>query len=166
VSSPTRDPSTGTTTRRRTLLIFASLITLVVMLMFGLSLLSRRAPDVGLQNGRLRPCPDSPNCVCSFDTDDEHAIAPLDGGNDPAATFDRLRVLLQSMSRVQVVTDEGNYLHAGFTTPLLRFVDDVEFLLDADAGVIHIRSASRVGHSDLGVNRKRVEQLRERLRTG
>jgi uncharacterized protein (DUF1499 family) len=121
---------------------------------------------VGLQNGRLRPCPDSPNCVCSFDTDDEHAIAPVDTGDDPPATFQRLRRLLQSMSRVRIVTDEPTYLHAEFTTPLLRFVDDAEFLLDAEAGVIHVRSASRVGHSDLGANRKRVEQLRERLQAG
>lgn len=152
------------TNRRRTLLIVASLLALVVLLMFGLSLFSRRSPQLGLQNGRLRSCPESPNCVCSFDTDDEHAIAPLDAGADPAATWERLRGLLQSMSRVKTVTDEGDYLHAEFTTPLLRFVDDVEFLLDADAGVIHVRSASRVGHSDMGVNRQRVEQLREQLR--
>lgn len=131
--------------------------------MFGLSLFSRRAPQVGVQNGRLASCPESPNCVCSFDTDDEHGIAPLDAGDDPPATFERLQTLLQSMSRVRIVTDEANYLHTEFTTPLLRFVDDVEFLLDAGAGVIHVRSASRIGHSDLGANRKRVEELREQL---
>lgn len=151
------------TTRRRSLLILASLTVLGMLLMFGLSLFSRRNPQVGLRNGRLRPCPESPNCVCSFDNDEEHAIAPLEAGDDPAATFDRLRTLLRSMSRVRIVTDKGSYLHAEFTTPLLRFVDDVEFLLDADAGVIHVRSASRVGHSDLGTNRQRVEQLRKQL---
>jgi uncharacterized protein (DUF1499 family) len=154
------------TTRRRTLLIITFLIAVGLLLMFGLSLFSRRAPGVGVQCGRLAPCPESPNCVCSFDSDDEHAIAPLQAGEDSQASFEQLRTLLQSMSRVRIVADKGNYLHAEFTTPLLRFVDDVEFLLDADAGVIHVRSASRVGHSDLGANRKRVEQLRERLRAG
>jgi uncharacterized protein (DUF1499 family) len=151
------------TTRRRTLLIVTFLFALVVLPMFGLSLFSRRAGEVGVKDGRLRACPASPNCVCSFDTDDQHAIAPLAAGDDPAGAFERLRTLLQSMSGVRIVTDEGDYLHAEFTTPLLRFVDDIEFLLDANAGLIHARSASRVGHSDFGTNRKRVEQLRKQL---
>lgn len=125
--------------------------------------LSRRRPQLGLDASRLRPCPDSPNCVNSLASDEDHAIEPLEGGADPLATFDRLRDLLESSPRVRVVTDRERYLHAEYTTPLLRFVDDVEFLLDEDASVIHVRSASRVGRSDLGANRQRIEELRQKL---
>jgi uncharacterized protein (DUF1499 family) len=68
---------------------------------------------------------------------------------------------VSGLSRVRIVTQRDDYLHAEFTTPLLRFVDDVEFLADPAAGVIHVRSASRVGYSDLGVNRRRVRRIRE-----
>lgn len=150
------------TIRRRRIVIVALLI-LGGVTMFGIPFLSRQRPEVGPQDGRLRPCPPSPNCVCSFDTDDEHRIAPIDAGPQPAERFDQLHNLMRSLPRAQIVNDEGTYLHAEFTTPLLRFVDDVEFLLDESAGVIHVRSASRIGHSDFGANRDRVEMLRQRL---
>lgn len=151
------------TRRRRLLWIPVLLLMVIVMFILGLNLLTARPNDLGLHEGRLRPCPDSPNCVCSFDSDEEHGIAPFAAGDDPQATMERLRTLLQSMPRAEIITDDGHYLHAEFTTPLLRFVDDVEFLLDEAAGVVHIRSASRVGRSDFGTNRQRIETLRTQL---
>jgi len=114
--------------------------------------------------GRLAPCPESPNCVSSYDTDEEHGIAPLAFSGDAARAWARLQAAVADESRVEVVTQTERYLHAEFTSFLFRFVDDVEFLLDEQAGVIHCRSASRVGRSDLGVNRRRIERLRAALR--
>lgn len=117
---------------------------------------------VGLVDDRLRPCPNSPNCVCSQDEDSRHQIEPLTFRDAPHVAWDRLHEIVRTLPRTRVVSRDEHHLHVEFTTPLLRFVDDVEFLLDESASVIHVRSASRVGHSDLGTNRKRVESLRER----
>ena len=142
--------------------LVAAILT-VVALGVGAIAYSRRPPQLGPLAGRLRPCPDSPNCVCSFDVDSEHAISPLDTPGDPIETMNRLRSLLESSPGVRITADEGVYLQTEFTTPVLRFIDDVEFLLDETAGVIHVRSAARVGYSDFGVNRRRIESIRQRL---
>ena len=123
---------------------------------------SWRRPALGLQEGRLIPCPASPNCVCSFDTEPQHAIEPLAFEGQPEAAWTELESLLAETPRATVVAREEDYLRADFWTPVMHYVDDVEFLLDREAGVIHVRSASRVGHSDLGANRKRIEELRGR----
>lgn len=117
---------------------------------------------VGLTEGRLRSCPKSPNCVCSQDQDTGHQIEPLRITGVPREAWDRLRDLILELPRTRIVSRDDHYLHAEFTTPLMRFVDDVEFLLDETAGVIHVRSASRIGYSDLGANRKRIEAIRQR----
>lgn len=112
------------------------------------------------ERGALAPCPASPNCVSSQADDDAHHIAPLAFSGDPSAALRRLRAAIEGMPRTRIVNDTGTTLRAEFTSWLFRFVDDVDCVVDADAGVIHIRSASRVGYSDLGANRKRVEALR------
>src|SRR5262245_35226589 len=108
----------------------------------------------------LAPCPSSPNCVSSTDADAGHRIEPLRFSGSPAAAMERLRKVIEGMPRARVVQQDGTRLKAEFTSWLFRFVDDVDCLVDAGAGVIHVRSASRVGYSDLGVNRKRVDQIR------
>jgi uncharacterized protein (DUF1499 family) len=129
----------------------------------GTVVLSRRPPLLGPQQGRLRPCPDTPNCVCTHDADHSDGMAALDAHGHPLELMNRLRILLRSSSGVRIVADEGLYLHAEFRTPVLRFIDDVEFLADETAGVIHVRSASRVGYSDFGTNRRRIEWIRRQL---
>ncbi len=136
------------------LLVLGGLIFGRVMLMFGGS------RPVGLVDGRLRSCPSSPNCVCSQDGDATHTIAALRFSDDPSTAWKRLEQVVRSLPRTRVVSADERYLHAEFSTAVLRFVDDVEFLLDASGGVIHVRSASRVGYSDLGANRKRIESIR------
>lgn len=112
-------------------------------------------------DGRLAPCPDSPNCVSSFADGERHAIEPL---RTDLAT---IRSLIGELNNADVVESEGeNYLRAEFTTRIIGFVDDVEFLYDPEEGVTHVRSASRVGYSDLGANRQRIERLRQRLNGG
>lgn len=112
---------------------------------------------------RLAPCPASPNCVSSEATDEVHAIAPLRIRGDAAAAWTGLAAHLASLPRVEVVTTEPAYLHAVFTTRLMRYRDDVELALDPAAGTIRVRSASRVGYGDMGVNRARIESIRSAL---
>ena len=103
----------------------------------------------------------APSRTSSQASDSEHRIAPLPLQGDPTATRTRLLSLLTQTPRVTVVAQEAHYLRAEFTSRLMRFVDDVEFLIDPEA--VEVRSASRLGHSDLGVNRERIEGLRQQL---
>lgn len=123
-----------------------------------------RPDNLGAVNGVLARCKASPNCISSQaqpQTDPGHYIEPLQAGSNPLLTWEALKRLLAELPRVNVVQDHDGYLYAEFSTPLMGFVDDVEFLLAGE--VIHVRSASRLGHSDLGVNRARVEAIRSKL---
>jgi uncharacterized protein (DUF1499 family) len=115
---------------------------------------------VGVRDGRLAPCKRTPNCVSSQadPADREHYVAPLAF----AGTIAGLRRVLERLPRVKVIREEPEYLYAEFRTPLMRYVDDVEFL--RAGSVLHVRSASRLGRRDFGVNRGRVEKLRELIR--
>lgn len=124
-----------------------------------------RPNTLGVKDGKLAACPNTPNCVSSQadDTDVEHKVAPIAYGSNPAEAMATLKAVIQNMERAEIIQEEGNYLCAEFTSALMGYVDDVEFYLDADAKVIQVRSASRLGKSDLGVNRKRVEAIRARF---
>ena len=131
-----------------------------------LSLFSQlRPPEIGLVGGTLRACPNSPNSVSSLAESEDQRVSPLPMMGDRDKSVEMLTQVIENMPRASVITVAGPYLHAEFQTRLLRFVDDVEFLIDPDAKVIHIRSASRSGHSDLGVNRQRVEVLRREIQS-
>ena len=116
----------------------------------------RRPANLGARDGRLAPCKRTPNCVSSQAdaADREHYIAPLAF----RGTIAELRRLIEALPRVTVIREAPDYLYAEFRTPLLRYVDDVEFLRAGD--VVHVRSASRLGRRDFGVNRRRVEEIR------
>lgn len=123
-----------------------------------------RPTNLGVKEGKLAPCPSSPNCVVSQgDEDAEHAIAPLAYSGNPALAIAKLTDIVRAMPRTTIVEATDNYLYAEFASKLMGFVDDVEFYLDPTASVIQVRSASRLGQSDLGVNRKRVEAIRAAL---
>ena len=135
-------------------------------------LLSGTPPrDLGVRDGRLKPPSATPNSVSS--QADQHAgtgalvdearIAPLPGGGDLAATMTRLRRSIEAMPGSRIVEARPDYLYVQFTTRWLKFVDDAEFWASGAEGVIHVRSASRLGRSDLGVNRARIEKLRAAL---
>lgn len=114
----------------------------------------KRPDNLGVSNGALAPCKPSPNCVSSqaSPSDAEHHIAPIRG------TMAAVRSAVQSMPRATIISEKENYLYAEFRTKLMRYVDDVEFFFDGH--VIHVRSCSRLGRRDFGVNRRRVEELR------
>jgi len=139
------------------------IIVAVLIKLIWSSVQSRARPEIGLVDGTLRACPDKPNCVSSLASDERHRIGPLHITGDPGASMARAAAAVTATGGTIVQRDD-RYLHAEFTTRLMRYIDDVELLLDAD--IVHVRSASRVGHSDLGANRKRVERLRRRLELG
>jgi uncharacterized protein (DUF1499 family) len=116
---------------------------------------------LGVKDGRLTPCPASANCVCSQDSDAKHFIEPICFAGPPDEAMARLKQVLARQPRTTMVAATHNYLHVEFRTAILRFVDDVEFLVNDAA--IQVRSASRVGYSDFGVNRKRIETIRSQF---
>ncbi|MDX2254480.1 MAG: DUF1499 domain-containing protein [Pseudanabaenaceae cyanobacterium bins.39] len=119
-----------------------------------------RPTNLGVNDGKLLACPDSPNCVSSQSTDAEHGIAPLKFEGSPEDAIAKLQKIILSMPRTKIITVEGNYLYAEFTSAWMGYVDDVEFYANPETGVVDVRSASRLGKSDLGVNRDRVEVIR------
>ena len=112
---------------------------------------------------KLPPCPKSPNCVSSLASDAEHFVAPFKITGKTEQAWVAMKQALRSQTRTIIVDETEDSLHAQATSRVFRFVDDINVILDADAGLIHIRSASRVGYGDFGVNRKRVEALRLQL---
>jgi uncharacterized protein (DUF1499 family) len=120
-----------------------------------------RPSNLGVRDGKLAPCPFTPNCVSSQSSDREHAVEPLRYSAASREAMAKLKTIIREMPRAVMVTEMENYLHVEFTSLIFRFVDDVEFSLDDTAKLIHVRSASRLGKSDLGVNRKRVEAIRK-----
>ncbi len=122
-----------------------------------------RPTNIGVTNGKLLACPNSPNCVSSQSTDAEHKIAPLTYTGDAARALEDIKAAIASMPRTKIITAEGNYIYAEFTSSLMGYVDDVEFYLNADKNIIEVRSASRLGESDLNVNRNRIEAIRAKF---
>ena len=110
----------------------------------------------------LSPCPSSPNCVSTLapPEDARHAIAPYRYRKSRAEVKEALKATIATLPRTKLVEEEEAYLHYEFTSRLLRFVDDVEFVFDDESKTIHFRSASRIGYGDYGVNRDRMEHLR------
>jgi len=127
---------------------------IMIPLLTLLGCAGQRPDTLGIQNGQLAACPDSPNCVSSSDSRGSHNIEPI------AGSLARIKDALRTMERVTIVEELDNYLYAEFTSRLMGYVDDVEFLADPANNRVHVRSASRLGHSDMGVNRKRVEEIR------
>jgi uncharacterized protein (DUF1499 family) len=154
----------GRTVRIAALALGAILV--LVLLGAQIGLFSGTRPDnLGISGGRLAPCKTTPNCVSSQvdrAADPGHYIDPLRYTGAAEAAWQALRQAVRDSERTKIVREDGGYLYAEFTSRLMGFVDDVEFQLDP-TGVIHVRSASRLGSSDFGVNRQRVEAIRVKL---
>lgn len=142
------------------------LITLLAVPILSFSLLSltgKRPSNLGVRDGKLAPCPTSPNCVSTQADDEQHRMAPIASSLSAEDSLRCLKRVLAEMPRVTIITERPDYLHVEFRSALFRFVDDVEFFVVPDEQTIHFRSASRVGHGDLGVNRRRMELIRQRF---
>lgn len=139
------------------------LVSLLLLLSFHGNVMSNR-PDTEIDE--LTPCPDRPNCVSSLETGNQHAIEPLRYDENSEHAFSRLKKIIKTMPRTQPVVETNDYLKIEFRTRFLRFVDIVEVKIDEAHHTIHIRSASTTGYWDFGVNRRRVEEIREKFRNG
>ena len=118
---------------------------------------------MGASNDRLAPCPNSPNCVSSLSDDKSNYVEPLIYKGSQEEAREKLVSVIDSMKRSEIVTAKTNYIHATFESALFGFLDDVEFSFDDERKSINVRSASRTGYYDLGVNRRRVEEIRRRF---
>jgi len=121
----------------------------------------KRPSNLGVREGRLAPCPGKPNCVCSQDEDRKHHIAPLVFTDAPQAAMLRLKEILAKMPRATLIDELEGYLYFECKSKIMGYVDDLEFHCEQEEKVIHVRSASRLGYYDLGVNHKRVEAIRQ-----
>lgn len=143
------------------LIAFALLIFLTLT---GSLMLPTAASAVGVSNGHLMDCPASQNCVVSQNADSKHSIDPIAYHVDRDKAREILLKVITVVPRTSIIEETDNYIYATSKSRIFKFVDDVEFYLPNDENVIHLRSASRIGESDLGVNRRRLEQIRLALR--
>lgn len=129
-------------------------------LVLFLSSCSGTMPDnLGVNAGKLIECPGSPNCVNTQSTVEAEQMSPLSYSGSMADAKAKLIKVIEGQGRTKIVKQTDSYIHAEFKTKIMRFVDDVEFYFDDTNKQIHFRSASRLGHSDLGLNRERMENI-------
>ena len=126
-----------------------------------MSQVSKIENQIGIIDGKLAPCPKSPNCVSTQVSDKKHIIQPLIYSSTLKEAKLKILDIIKSLKRIKIIKETENYIHSEFRTRTFKFVDDVEFYFDDTEKIIHFRSASRVGWSDMGVNRKRMEKIRK-----
>ncbi|MEM7801456.1 MAG: DUF1499 domain-containing protein [Chloroflexota bacterium] len=150
------------------LIILAVLLVLAVAgIFYGRSIFTRapRPRAVNQSTTELAPCPDSPNCVSttaqSENDSHNHRIEPIPFEGSGASAQDRLVAILNEMDRVTIIENKPGYLYAEIRSAMMQFVDDLELVINESERVIHVRSASRTGYSDMGVNRSRFTAIKE-----
>jgi uncharacterized protein (DUF1499 family) len=116
--------------------------------------------NLGIKDGKFAPCLVTPNCVSSQATDPQHYIAPITYKSSSTEAYTQIKKLLENQKHTQIISETDNYIYAQATSRLMGFVDDVEFYFNPETKLIEVRSASRIGESDLGINRQRIEKLR------
>ncbi|MHA1239394.1 MAG: DUF1499 domain-containing protein [Promethearchaeota archaeon] len=121
--------------------------------------MAKSKKPIGIVDGKLHPCPKSPNCVSTQATDEKQKMEPINYSGSLEDAKRKIITIINSLKRSKVITNEENYIHIEFRTATFRFVDDVEFLFDDKEKIIHFRSRARMGYSDMGVNRKRMENI-------
>lgn len=112
---------------------------------------------------KLKDCPSSPNCVSSQTDSSNHYVSPISYNGSSQHALSTLVNILKKMKRTKIVEEEGDYIHAECKSQIFRFTDDLEFLFDKEKKIIEVRSGSRMGYSDFGVNRKRIEKIRQQF---
>lgn len=135
---------------------------LVIGSMMIFSCAGQRPENLGVTDGRLTNCPSKPNCVNSQAADEKHAIVAFRYQDNKEAALKRLKKSIASLERISLVTEKKNYLHFECKSKIMGFIDDMEFFFPEEK-IIHVRSASRLGYTDFGTNRNRVEQIRKQF---
>ncbi len=145
----------------------AKVITIgTVLLIASMPLLScsgKRPSTLGVSDSKLAPCPASPNCCSSDDLDSDHTIPPFKLKQPAAEVWRAVLELVMNLPKTRITEETSDYLHAECRSRVFGFVDDLEFHLRPSSGIIAVRSAARLGYSDFGVNRRRIESLRSAL---
>ena len=142
-----------------TSIIFCLFLTIISSLIFPQPTWATDS-SLGVKEGYLSPCPETPNCVVSENSDTTHQISPIEYHSDRATALETLVKVLAVVPRTTITEQTENYIRAESKSRIFKFVDDLEFYFPDNEKVIQLRSASRVGESDLGVNRRRIEQIR------
>jgi len=147
--------------------LIAILVVVAVIALLVMGKISAKGQAPGLVDGQLTRCPEKPNCVCSeYHEDSAHHIESLEFSEQSAKSGKARIAAIITESGGVITTEQADYIAATFTSPTFGFVDDLEIRFDIDAGLIHFRSASRVGYGDLDANRKRVELIQLRFKQG
>ncbi len=141
------------------MIIVLVLVTLVAVAFGYIYWQNSQVPELGVRDGQLTPLSGNPNGVSTQAVDTSKSVAPWPFKADQPATMDAIKAAVAAHGGGEIVTERADYLRVLFTTPKMRFRDDAEFYLDSDARVVHFRSESRAGKSDLGLNRQRHQQL-------
>ena len=148
--------------QKRRFLGYISILLLVLLFCLGIRLMPPPKPShLGVIDGKLGECPSSPNCVSSESSDAAHRVVPIEFTGPVADAREQLIHIVGQLPRTRLVAEQENYLHFECRSKIFRFIDDLEFYLDAKSKSIQMRSASRIGYSDLGVNRDRANKIRE-----
>lgn len=153
---------------KNTLVIIILLLLLFIIYFFILGINSKYKNSPELIDGRLSKCPDTPNCVCTENKNHtDHYISPINISQSTVPNFNFLLILKEIVLNMggSIQIEKVNYITATFTSAIFRFVDDFEIRIDKKNKVIHLRSASRVGRSDLGINKKRIELFKQRYKS-
>jgi uncharacterized protein (DUF1499 family) len=140
----------------------AAIVVLVVLATIGLAVAARLVPPpetLGVREGRLAPCPDTPNCVSSQSSDAEHTMEPISYDGEQETARVHLLSIIDSMDRATILENRPDYIHVVFRSRVFGFPDDVEFVFDDAEKQIHFRAAARLGQSDMGVNRSRMQSI-------
>ena len=122
--------------------------------------MAKSKKPIGIVDGKLHPCPKSPNCVSTQAIDEKQKMEPINYSGSLEDAKAKIISIINSLKRSRIITNEENYIHIEFRTATFKFIDDVEFLFDDKEKVIHFRSRARMGYSDMGVNRKRMENIK------
>ncbi len=134
--------------------------TIIIFLLFTLPSSAFSNQKI-IPNMKLKQCPSSPNCVSSQSESESHHIEPLPYKSSGDEAMQKIKNTILAMPRTNLVEEKDHYLHIEFKSSVLRFVDDVEIIIDDSEKVIHLRSASRIGHSDFGANRRRINEIKK-----
>lgn len=148
--------------RKGKIMIYVGLgLALVVIVMVGQMVVSnlRTPKNLGVTDGRLAPMPKSPNAASSQSTEAYYQVAPLPLKGDLASTKAALLAAVKAYGGGKIIEETDTYIYIIFTTPTMKYKDDLEFYLSEEEGVVHYRSSSRIGYSDMGLNRERYNAI-------
>lgn len=134
-----------------------------IVLNIILAKMAKQPTNLGVQNGQLTPCPGSPNCVTTQSNHPSSKMEAIAYEGTLADNMTKLKNVIEQFSKTNIISEKENYLHVTFGTPIFNYIDDVEFYFDDANKLLHFRSASRIGYSDMGVNKKRMQKVTARF---